>query len=232
MADFTLNNLFSRFIKEWSDEAKAAHSHSNKFSSHIGLIYKKAYDSITKYPLPITSALDAIKVNGIGKTLVTKLEKRLKDYNAAELDTPSQELTRLDLKLQAKLGITSSKLKTKTNQTTIDPDIVQKAQLNLLNRPQSPEKMKKIRTLKVKEYVPAFRSGAYSILMALMNVQGDSFMDKSDIIRIGQPFCDVSFDVPDLKSKSKFVSTAWSSMKTLTEKELVYKFYLWIFLNE
>lgn len=78
--------------------------------------------------------------------------------------------------------------------------------------------------MKQKEYVPAYRSGGYAILLALMKSTNDIFMDKSEIFRNGQPLSDSSFDVPD--AKSKYGYTAWASMKTLIEKELVYKYVL------
>lgn len=83
--------------------------------------------------------------------------------------------------------------------------------------------LKKKRVTKRKDYVPAFRSGAYAILVSLLKCPNEIYMDKSDIIRNGQPLCDISFDIPDVRANSKFGYTAWSAMKTLNDKELVHK---------
>jgi len=81
---------------------------------------------------------------------------------------------------------------------------------------------------KKKEYVPAYRSGAYAILISLYectsnNSKSDSmlepFLTKSEIIRHGQPCCSSSFTIP--LTGTHF--TAWSSMNDLIRRELVGK---------
>lgn len=72
-------------------------------------------------------------------------------------------------------------------------------------------------------YTPSLRSGSYAILIALYknSVQPNSvgFMLKSDIIKVGQEFCDASF----MKATHGSYYTAWSSMKTLLAKKLITK---------
>lgn len=76
---------------------------------------------------------------------------------------------------------------------------------------------KKART--VKQYIPKPRSGAYAIILALSAQAGPGRgMTKSELQREAQPFCDSSFTVPS--DPSKFY-TAWKSMDTLLNKELV-----------
>ncbi|PHH78835.1 hypothetical protein CDD82_2814 [Ophiocordyceps australis] len=71
-------------------------------------------------------------------------------------------------------------------------------------------------------YVPTFRSGPYALIVALSTLPQDmsSAMAKADLIRAAQPHCDASFSVPS--DPTKFY-TAWNSIKTLLQKELVYE---------
>lgn len=81
---------------------------------------------------------------------------------------------------------------------------------------------KKRKTRQPKAYVPAFRSGAYALLIGLSTQPDDttSGMTKADLIQVSQPHCDSSFTAPS--DPTKFY-TAWSSMKILVQKELVYE---------
>ncbi|KAI9841515.1 MAG: Crossover junction endonuclease mus81 [Thelocarpon superellum] len=75
---------------------------------------------------------------------------------------------------------------------------------------------------KAKPYVPALRSGPYAIILALSSVGEDSSktLTKNEIIALGQPHCDSSFTAPSDPSK---YFTAWNSIKTLTEKDMVFE---------
>lgn len=73
-----------------------------------------------------------------------------------------------------------------------------------------------------KPYIPALRSGAYAILLALSARPEDpsTGLTKAQIIEQGQQFCNTSFIAPQDTTKSH---TAWSGMKTLEGKDLVYE---------
>jgi crossover junction endonuclease MUS81 len=74
---------------------------------------------------------------------------------------------------------------------------------------------------KAKPYVPAYRSGAYALVVALSKAGQEVVgMPKADLIEEAQPHCDSSFSAPS--DPTKFY-TAWHSMKTLLQKELVYE---------
>lgn len=76
------------------------------------------------------------------------------------------------------------------------------------------------RVTKPRMYVPAYRSGAYAILLALHeSLQHSEFMTKSDLVIQAAKHCDASFTDAE---PGKFY-TAWNSMKTLLTKEYVYK---------
>ena len=74
---------------------------------------------------------------------------------------------------------------------------------------------------KAKPYVPSYRSGPYAIILALGSLEEDSDqrLTKSEIIDRAQEHCDSSFSAPS--EPGKFY-TAWSSMKTLEDKDLVH----------
>lgn len=77
---------------------------------------------------------------------------------------------------------------------------------------------------KRKPYVPAYRSGSYAIIMALATLDEDTpgthGLTKTQLIELAQPMCDSSFTAPS--DPTKFY-TAWNSMRTLIDKDLVYE---------
>ncbi|KAL4921915.1 ERCC4 domain-containing protein [Aspergillus aurantiobrunneus] len=77
------------------------------------------------------------------------------------------------------------------------------------------------KTRKPKPYAPALRSGPYALILALGSLDENSNqnMTKAQLIERAQPYCDSSFTVPSDPTK---YFTAWNSMKSLLQKELVY----------
>lgn len=77
------------------------------------------------------------------------------------------------------------------------------------------------KTRKPKTYAPALRSGPYALLLALggLDENSNQSMTKAQLVEEAQPLCDSSFTVPPDPTKH---FTAWNSMKTLIQKELVY----------
>ncbi|KAI3329293.1 hypothetical protein HD806DRAFT_519511 [Xylariaceae sp. AK1471] len=75
---------------------------------------------------------------------------------------------------------------------------------------------------KQKPYVPTLRSGAYALILGLATLGEDApaAMTKAQLIEAAQPHCDASFTAPS--DPTRFY-TAWNSMKTLLEKDLVYE---------
>lgn len=82
----------------------------------------------------------------------------------------------------------------------------------------SPSPRKKPR--KLKTYVPTLRTGAYAIVLALSTLDENAHtgITKQQLIELAQPYSDASFTVPS--DAGKFY-TAWSSMRTLIDKDLV-----------
>jgi crossover junction endonuclease MUS81 len=103
---------------------------------------------------------------------------------------------------------------------------------NDLPMPEPPQKAKKSKggdgedgapvkkARKPKAYVPALRSGPYAIILALstLSENASTGLTKVDTIELAQPHCDSSFSAPS--DPNKFY-TAWNSMKTLVDKDLV-----------
>ncbi|PKY08536.1 DNA repair protein Mus81 [Aspergillus campestris IBT 28561] len=77
------------------------------------------------------------------------------------------------------------------------------------------------RTRKAKPYVPSLRSGPYALIIGLSSLEEDSSqsLTKAQLIEKAEPYCDTSFTAPSDPTK---YFTAWSSMKTLIQKDLVY----------
>lgn len=75
---------------------------------------------------------------------------------------------------------------------------------------------------KTKQYVPTLRSGAYGLVLGLATLDQDAStgLTKAELIVVAQPHCDLNFSAPS--DPTKFY-TAWNSMKTLVEKDLVYE---------
>lgn len=89
--------------------------------------------------------------------------------------------------------------------------------LSLVNPPPLAKKSRKPKT-----YVPTLRSGPYAIIIALSSLPEESAtgLTKAQIIEKAQEHCDSSFTAHT--DTSKFY-TAWSSMKTLEDKDMVYE---------
>ena len=83
--------------------------------------------------------------------------------------------------------------------------------------------VKKPRNSRVKPYVPAVRSGAYALVIALSTCSEDGLdgLSKHDLISLAQPYTETSFTVPSDPTKRY---TAWASIKTLEKNHTVYKF--------
>ncbi|CAG8468556.1 8411_t:CDS:2 [Diversispora eburnea] len=193
------NPLFLKWLGEWMESERAT---NNK----IYYTYKKAYESMSKYPLPFSHPSEAAILNGIGPGICQKLEIRLQKH-CEEIGQPMPQ--RLDESIKSERNVR------KRNQQESN-DYNEEIMLNGAKR-----KNQKTSTPKI--YIPKFRSGAYAILLALYKsseVNSISSMIKTDLIKEAQQYCDYSFDMPN--GKQHFY-TAWNSMKTLLEKDLVYK---------
>ncbi|CAG8507983.1 11387_t:CDS:2, partial [Racocetra persica] len=170
------NPLYLKWLGEWMESASAANNKAY-------YTYKKAYDSMSKYPLPFQHPAEAAILSGIGPGICQRLEMRLKQHCEETGQPPPQRPGYSD----------------------------------------EPEPKRQKTTTAPKVYVPKYRSGAYAIMLALYKaseIDSNPNMTKPDLIKEAQRYCDASFDIPS--GKQKFY-TAWNSMKTLLDKNYVYK---------
>ncbi|KAK0392439.1 hypothetical protein NLU13_1934 [Sarocladium strictum] len=157
--------------------------------------YRRAYESLKACPISFEHPAELQQLNGFGPKLCQRLEECLKKH-CQEHGLPMPE----------------------------HPHVRKAAEraVEMENESTEAAGTKPKKTRKPKAYVPALRSGAYAIVVALASLPKDtsSAMTKAQVIEAGQRHCDSSFTAPN--DPTKFY-TAWNSMKTLLEKELVYE---------
>lgn len=149
---------------------------------------RSAYASMLACPFDIGHPSQAAQLKFIGPVLCARLEKRLLAH-CKENDLPMP--SRAD----------------ETVEADTEPAADSCAQAVPAKKKRPP-----------KQYVPAVRSGAYAILMALSEPGIQRDLPRSDVINLAKAYCDQSFEVA---SDKHAYYTAWNSMKTLKEKDLV-----------
>ncbi|KOS20441.1 Crossover junction endonuclease MUS81 [Escovopsis weberi] len=165
-------------------------------NSKGAIVYKHAYDSLKACPITIDHPSSLQQLRGFGPKLCDRLKKKMEEHcrqNGLPMPTRSRGK--------------------RAAGAAADQDAME-------SEDDSQPKTKKPR--KPRAYVPAFRSGAYALLIGLATYpEGTSAgMTKSELIEVAQPHCDASFTAP--ADATKFY-TAWNSIKTLEQKELVYE---------
>lgn len=187
------NPLLLSWVKEWYDTARERNSKGVT-------TYKHAYNALKACPITFEHPSQLQQLKGFGPKLCERLTVQLQQHCDAEgLPMPEHPMAR---KRKAAAGG--------------DGDDGGADEEGGPSRP-APKKPRK-----TKQYVPAYRSGAYGLIVALSGIGKDSTvgMAKQDLVEAAQPYCDSSFTVPS--DPTKFY-TAWNSMKTLLTKELVYE---------
>ncbi|KAK4157801.1 hypothetical protein C8A00DRAFT_39809 [Chaetomidium leptoderma] len=156
--------------------------------------YKHAYDSLKACPIAFEHPSSLQQLKGFGPKLCERLTEQLRKHcDENGLPMPRHP--------------SSKKRASKSNPREDDAE----------DEPARPAKKAKT----PKPYVPAYRSGAYALVLALSSAGEESTgLPKADLIEEAQPHCDSSFSAPT--DPTKFY-TAWNSMKTLLQKELVYE---------
>ncbi|CAI4216833.1 unnamed protein product [Parascedosporium putredinis] len=158
------------------------------------LVYKHAYDALNSCPITFRHPSQLQQLKGFGPKLCQRLTDKLKAH-CEENGLPMPSAGRR-------------------------PAGLADAQAGTEELAPSPPKKRR----KKKPYVPAYRSGAYAIVMALSsldeNTPGTQGLPKAQLIELAQPLCDSSFTA--LTGPTKFY-TAWNSMRTLIDKDLVYE---------
>jgi hypothetical protein len=153
----------------------------------------------------INSGREAMVLEGIGEATAEKLERKLKEYRETHGETTIND------------GLCTQK-PNQTNTISSLERVPTDTDISLSSEP-----ILKSKPSKKRVYIPAYRSGAYAIIMALLvESQKDYFcgyLTKRELFEKAQQYCDVSFAPVE---PGRF-HTGWTSMKTLIEKELVIK---------
>ncbi|KAK4234997.1 ERCC4 domain-containing protein [Achaetomium macrosporum] len=158
--------------------------------------YKHAYDSLKACPITFGHPASLQQLKGFGPKLCERLTEKLREH-CEQNGLPMPPHPR------------SKKRASRPIPTPGEHDAE--------DEPARPAKKAK----NAKPYVPAYRSGAYALVIALSSAGEEGRgMPKAELIAAAQPHCDASFTAPP--DATKFY-TAWSSMKTLLQKELVYE---------
>ncbi|KAM0287683.1 hypothetical protein ACHAQH_000212 [Verticillium albo-atrum] len=155
--------------------------------------YKNAYESLKACPLTFEHPQQLVQLKGFGEKMSTRLADRMKKH-CEEHGLPMPQHPR------GSKGTRAVPTQDGEGEGSAAPK----------------------KTRKPKPYVPAYRSGAYALVLALSTLSEDATvgMTKADLIEKAQEHSDSSFTAPS--DPTKFY-TAWNSMKTLLDKEFVYE---------
>ncbi|OAA61253.1 DNA repair protein [Niveomyces insectorum RCEF 264] len=201
-ADCCANPLFLEWVKEWWDQAKERNT--------MGVLaYKNAYESLKACPIRFDHPDQLLALKGFGpKTCSRLMDKLVQHCMANDLPVPTKKrLPRASLDRIAATGRGSAAGAAEAPDGGHSHTTATGSNGN--------------GTRKRKPYVPALRQGGYGIIMALSSSDagpdGRHWLAKARIIELAQPHCDTSYTV---KPPGKFY-TAWDSIKTLLEKDLV-----------
>lgn len=194
------NPLLLSFVRKWYDEARERNSKGTT-------TYKHAYDSLKACPLSFDHPSQLQQLRGFGPKLCERLTVELQNY----CDETGHTMPEHPLASKKRKGPGNGR--TGALAAADDEDEEEAAGL-------SAPPAKKVR--KPKPYVPTYGSGAYAIMIALSSMPEDATapgMNKQDLIEAAQPHCRSSFTAAE---PGQFY-TAWNSVKTLLQKELVYE---------
>ncbi|CAG57802.1 uncharacterized protein GVI51_A03091 [Nakaseomyces glabratus] len=189
-----LKDLYVQWLQELID------SLSEKQEQLINT-YSKAKKNLIDHDGVFYYPKDLLKVKGIGATIAKRLEARLvKHCEEIGVDVPRKQLP-IDNGTQG-----SKSLKRVRTQLRIDGINTNDTDIN-----------KPVR--KKRKYIPKKRSGAYAILLALLELGAQNKgVIKPDIIEAAQKYTDHSM-TPNYTTKEFY--SAWSSIAQLKKHELV-----------
>ncbi|CAH1263024.1 MUS81 [Branchiostoma lanceolatum] len=206
--DTNPNPLFLQWLTEWADEAEA------KGRTKLHFTFLKAIKSLKKYPLPLQSGKEAKILDFVGDKICKMLDDKLAKHIQEHGPFPDVVDTNLPSTSRTDAGVIRGSL-------SVPPPPGGSG--NSQGSGGEPRPKKRKQAGGTKEYVPAFRSGPYALLVTLyrnmQNPDSRGFMARAELQREAQPLCDKSFTLPDPGSHY----TAWSSMGGLVKKGLVIK---------
>ncbi|KAK8095494.1 hypothetical protein PG999_013516 [Apiospora kogelbergensis] len=160
--------------------------------------YRNAYNSLKACPVAFTHPCQLNALKGFGPKLCDRLTQKLQEHCDANGLPMPQKKRRAPGTGQAN-GIGGGE----------GDDDEEEAEARPAKKPR-----------KAKPYVPKLRSGAFALIMGLAESNSPNGMTKAELIEEAQPHCDSSFSAP---SDPASFYTAWNSMKTLLDKDLVHE---------
>lgn len=158
--------------------------------------YKKAYDSLKAGPIKYDHPSQAQELAFVGPKICDWLTKKMEEHCAANGLSPPKKPKGKKRKSSGDAEESGEEVDT------------------------GPRPLKKPR--KKPDYIPQYKSGPFAIIVALSNALHEDEghgLTKAELIALAQPYSKSSFTTPDNEG-SYF--TAWNSMKTLVDKELVW----------
>ncbi|SCU93485.1 LAMI_0E14532g1_1 [Lachancea mirantina] len=183
-------DLKSLYVKWLEEELEKVGAKHEK----LAIVYGRALDNLRQHDGPLFLPSSLLAVKGIGNRIKTVMKQKLATY-CKELDIQEP---------QENVSI----------QNATEAVIRQKIRVGQGDDIHQEE----TRPKKRRKYVPKRRSGAYAILLALLEGYANRGMTKDEISRMGHKFCDHSFN-PNVSTRQ--FHGAWSAIKTLLERELV-----------
>ncbi|KAK0667188.1 putative crossover junction endonuclease mus-81 [Cercophora samala] len=182
----------------WLGWVKEWYDTAKERNSKGVITYKHAYDSLKICPMKLQHPSQCQQLKGFGPKLCERLTQQLQKHcNENGYDMPRVPKRKRVVHLPGE---------DENDQAAASP---------------APKRAAIAR--KPKTYVPQYRSGAFALLLILAGQDRNAAMpgmSKEELIAAAQPHSDASFSIPS--DTTKFY-TAWGSMKTLEQKELVVK---------
>lgn len=199
-----LKNEIINALNTVKHEVSSRHKNSDQYI----IPYSRAIISLQKFPSDSFHSLyDLPKVSGIGNHILNSLIKHFKDKG--------------DLHRVVN-GKTEEYLKENQRRGPNPPQIDNKILTGNKTKPKPVKEpaVKKKKVAAKKHYIPKRRSGSYAIILALLECYFtySNSMVKDQIIEYATVYCDSGFLTNS--STAEFYS-AWTSMKTLLNKNLV-----------
>lgn len=222
----TPNPLFEAWLREWKEEAAEKGIKSQ-------YVYAKALKSLQRYPLLLTSGKDCKILENFGDKLCKMLEDRLQKHiqEHGAIVPPDPEASTSKAPARQKPKPTKNAAPTVKRAGTqggghqrVTHALSDSDSEGGTGAPPPPRKRQRSGICSgEREYIPAYRSGPYALLIALyrdrQSADGRGFMSKTELCNKAQELADKSFTVADPGCRY----TAWSSMGTLIKKGLVTK---------
>ncbi|OBA27789.1 ERCC4-domain-containing protein [Hanseniaspora valbyensis NRRL Y-1626] len=202
-------NLKNEFLITLNELQNKIKKNSHNFEMRT-MVYRRAiYALKSDKEITIESLYDLANVKGIGQSIMNALIKYYSDKNL------------LFIVENGKMNNNSLKKNNKRKNTDIDEEDDSETDINSESSSDASSKPKKKRKITNKRpYIPKVRSGAYAILLSILEnffILQNS-MIKEEIIEFGGLYCDSSFQT---NASTNDYFSAWSSMKTLINKGFV-----------